>query len=106
MGRDSHQGTTTDPKNVLTLPNGQRMENIPCSCQPSPASVTMRFAQRQNEVPATLYFPFDPGMSVNDLVDVTDLRTGRTRTFQAAEPVQGVFGRVNVPFSVTVTSLD
>jgi hypothetical protein len=65
--RDANNGTTYNTANPTTL-----FANVACGVQQARASVQALYAQREAVVSATIYFAQDPGLEVNDAVDVTD----------------------------------
>jgi hypothetical protein len=69
IGRDSRRGVTQDPFRVL-------ISGLPCNSNQSSASTKEIYGQRNVTVTHTVYFAQDPGAEVNDLLVVTNQRTG------------------------------
>ena len=80
IGRDASQGVTQSPFVVL-------FRNVPCSCQQSSAMVKELYAQRNAVAPTTVHFAQNPGVEVNDVLDITT-REGTTVTYLVEGPAE------------------
>lgn len=87
IGRDAREGQTYTFNQVL-------VQNIPCSVQESSYKILNYYAQRNQEVHATIFTDRDIGAEPNDIIQVTD-RTGLTNNFRV-EGLNQPVGRARI----------